>query len=335
MTKPDSHPVQSIEGDETLIARNKAPNFPTHPYAPWVVIAAPLAHLTVYPETIDYPDSEAEDTPRARFLKKQKCRGGHVLQKRGDYDFSHGGVPIFEFSNETNKDPFFDPKHYPFLAAPYLSVEGIGAYHFPDPYAIMPVKEWHVAQAAIAEYSNAVEEHNAAVFKQIVDDRRDGSAVANRGFGNASPFYGLWWRQFYDGVAGDMAKWRNVKRCMGRGGCRAVVRWSEWKERAHVVAEPEEQDDVEKFFIGMVEEEEGKGPVAPPLNLIGMKARDRRKAKKAARRPSKLSVDDGTMPIDGGFSIDVGEGHAAGDDGGVGVVAVARSKPATKRKRKA
>jgi hypothetical protein len=48
-----------------------------NPHA-WVVFAAPLDHVTAYPERVER-------------------RGKRGVHKRADYDFSHQGAPLFEF----------------------------------------------------------------------------------------------------------------------------------------------------------------------------------------------------------------------------------------------
>ncbi|KUJ15154.1 uncharacterized protein LY89DRAFT_735289 [Mollisia scopiformis] len=44
-----------------------------------------------------------------------------------------------------------------------------------------------------------------------------------------SPYYGTWWKIFYEGIYADEARWRRIREAMGRGACRVVVRWEDWQ----------------------------------------------------------------------------------------------------------
>ena len=42
-----------------------------------------------------------------------------------------------------------------------------------------------------------------------------------------APNRGVWWKVFYQRMYEDCARWEKVKKVMGRGRCRVVVRWNE------------------------------------------------------------------------------------------------------------
>lgn len=58
----------------------------------------------------------------------------------------------------------------------------------------------------------------------------DEGVHCNGGVGVQSPNRGVWWEVFYKRMYEDRARWRAVKRAMGRGKCRVVVRWVEFAE---------------------------------------------------------------------------------------------------------
>lgn len=308
-TVPDEHEFSNEKNDTP--APIFPPNFPRPPPGPWVVIAAPLAQLTIYPETIETPPPSAE-RPAARFFKSQrsKCKsnGGHKVHKRIDYDFSHSGIPLFEFSMQSCSDITLNPS-----SVPFLSVEDIGTWYENDSYEKMSGEEWEADQASLQEYIKTCAVADPVKYNMIFDPRLDGTAVENQGFGIASPFKGVWWMQFYNGIYTDACLWRNIKKAMARGECRVVVRWSEWEEAQNKDAE------FHKIIADTLNVDEMLARARQPMNPIGTgrNARERCKTTSGRRRPSKLSVDDGTLPVtencfDTGENIGVGLGISFG-----------------------
>jgi len=255
-----------------------------------MVIAAPLAHLTVYPEIVESPPTSS-NTLATRLLKNQKSKlasgSGRKVQKRIDYDFSHSGVPLFEFSMQFQPEVVLNPS-----SIPYLSVEGIGTWYDGDPYEKLTLDEWDIAQAGFREYVENLAVDDPVRYNAIFDARLDGTAVENRGFGVVSPFKGVWWMEFYNGMYANASRWRNVKKTMSRGECRVVVRWTEWE------CDWVDDMEIEKLLADALTQHRTRGLVGPPLNLIGigMNSQETRQTRSRSRRPSRLSIDDGTLP---------------------------------------
>jgi hypothetical protein len=168
------------------------PNFSFPIPSSWVVFAAPLAHVTVYPETVE------NVPPSPETLKWRPGRPSLKLHKRIDYDFSHDGLPLFEFSSAG----LFDGQRTDFL-----SVERMRGFCAGDQYK---------------EYSD--EEYNAMYEEWL---QRGG--IEGGGFGTIPcPCKGVWWREFYRRVGEDYEMWQRVKRAMEKGKCRIVLRWWEF-----------------------------------------------------------------------------------------------------------
>ena len=123
----------------------------------------------------------------------------HGAQARADYDFSHDGLPLFEFSNTD----FFAGHRTDFL-----SVEKMGGFHPSDEYLPYSDDEYRVLYEAWVA---------------------DGSSETDAFGSKPCPNKGVWWTQFYCRVWEDCEGWRKVKEAMGRGKCRVVLRWDEYK----------------------------------------------------------------------------------------------------------
>ncbi|KAG9243610.1 hypothetical protein BJ878DRAFT_510016 [Calycina marina] len=261
------------------------PNFPQPNPLSWIVIAAPLAHLTIYQEATEKkPSHEADTAPTARFLKKQRSRmsfnSGHKVNKRIDYDFSHSGVPLFEFSMESAEGLFQNVKPIPFL-----SVEGIGSWCPSDPHDWCSKDEWLAQQAAYSRYIPELKAKNPDLYKMMLDTRPDG--IFNRGFGVASPFAGLWWAEFYRGMHIDAGRWRAIRRAMARGACRVVARWTEFVK-----------PDNENEGVEMLSKQGENLDVGPPLRLTeSLPVWMSKERKLEKRKSSRLSIDDGSLPV--------------------------------------
>jgi hypothetical protein len=200
------------------------PNFPSPIPTSWVVFAAPVAHLTVLPQqTEDLPLPSPSPYPFANGKTKQ-------VQKRRDYDFSHAGTPLFEFSSNsvfTNGSPSLN----------FLSVENIGPWSASDPYGELSEEEYAVSRQIFNDncehrrfQSKSQAEHDNDGLNRCGEyDSDDEAAGINYGVGVAAPNKGIWWKEFYRRMYVDRAMWRSVRRAMGRGKCRVVVRWNEFE----------------------------------------------------------------------------------------------------------
>lgn len=181
------------------------PNFP-HPIpTSWVVFALPLANCTAYPETIeDISPSFSSggetsfDSGYHSFFQSES----KVDHKRADYDLSHSGIPIFEFSQKPNVlfkgwtefcakhgelnpksgEPTHDESFYaPALDGSFLSIDEIPSW----------------------------------------DRKKDNNTDFNERVTRE------WWDKWNMGMACEVERWGSIRRAMGRGKCRVVVRWEE------------------------------------------------------------------------------------------------------------
>jgi hypothetical protein len=179
------------------------PNFPHQTPLSWLVFAAPKVHVMTYPEATEDIPQPARQYPFAT--------RSMAINKRVDYDFSFSGVPLFEFSSA---DMFTTTSK----RTEFLSIERMGAWYENDPYL---------------EYS---EEEYKRMYSLWEDGEWDATCSrASDGLdyeGNPKasvppPNRGVWWKVFYQRMHEDCVRWEKVKKAMGRGKCRVVVRWIE------------------------------------------------------------------------------------------------------------
>jgi hypothetical protein len=197
------------------------PNFP-HPIpTSWVVFACPLAHVTPYPESVEkvegensaVPPSPTPTGPKYPFLSASTPP--KKIHKRADYDLSHFGIPIFEFSS---RDLFSGSSE----RIEFLSVDGIGGWDEKDFYNAYTEEEYRDrANEAIDRWEGETNEYDEHMAMDA-----------------PSPNRGVWWEKFYGRMREDSKCWKRVKHAMGRGKCRVVVRWAE----NELVAVEEDED---------------------------------------------------------------------------------------------
>lgn len=167
-------------------------NFPSPTPDSWVVFAAPLAHVTAYRERI-------EKVPSGEGAIGMLGGKSIKLQKRVDYDFSHDGVPLFEFSSSA----LFGSRETEFL-----SVENMVEFDKEDGFE-----------------SYSEEEYGEIYDKWVVAGGSEKDGVGKI----PCPNKGEWWKEFYRRVGEDAEKWKKVKSAMERGKCRVVLRCAQFE----------------------------------------------------------------------------------------------------------
>lgn len=267
------------------------PNFP-HPIPnSWLVFAAPLAHITSYPEAIENVDGIQQPTSAYPFATNASKR----IHKRLDYDFSFSGIPLFEFSSS---ELFSSTAKMDFL-----SVEDIGGWCENDRF----------------------QEYSTEEYKRIFSLWEDGEWITSGEEGGdgedgrgpmPAPNRGAWWKEFYKRMYEDSARWGNVKKAMGRGKCRIVVRW----------AEMDVSDEAMTFGPGGVM---GAAKCMVPVGK-SKGAQGKRQTRSETRRRSALGVGDASVGATVGGVVALGEssksratgnremGRGAGGAGGAG-----------------
>ncbi|TGO30667.1 hypothetical protein BPAE_0004g01260 [Botrytis paeoniae] len=201
------------------------PNFPSPTPTTWLCIAVPLSNITVYPIQPDttLPPSLLEPT----FSHSQHGLPTKKIAKRQDYDFSFQGTPIFEFSTRKlfpqPENPF--PNTAP--TADFLSIEVPRPYDPSDPYLAFPAQVSQnpgLLQREVRKYARAagVKGGELRTYGDMMTDE-SGVDVSEE----VSPNEGIWWCEFYRRITRDRIRWERVKRCMGRGRCRVVLRWQD------------------------------------------------------------------------------------------------------------
>ncbi|TGO80372.1 hypothetical protein BELL_0008g00060 [Botrytis elliptica] len=201
------------------------PNFPSPIPTTWLCIAVPLSNITTYPIQPDttIPPSLLESA----FSHPQHGLPTKKIAKRQDYDFSFQGVPIFEFSTRTLFPQPENPYPNTVPTADFLSIEVPRPYDPSDPYLEFPLQVSQnpgLLQREAQKYARAVGvtgEELRTYGDMMVDE--SGVDVSEE----VSPNEGIWWFEFYRGITRDRIRWEKVKRCMGRGRCRVVLRWQD------------------------------------------------------------------------------------------------------------
>ncbi|KAF7902753.1 hypothetical protein EAF00_002656 [Botryotinia globosa] len=201
------------------------PNFPSPTPTTWLCIAVPISNITTYPIQPDttLPPSLLEST----FAHSQHGLPTKKIAKRQDYDFSFQGTPIFEFSTRTLFPQPENPSPNTAPTADFLSIEVPRPYDPIDPYLEFPPQVSRnpgLLQREVRKYARAagVTGEELHTYGDIMVDE-SGVDVSEE----VSPNEGIWWCEFYRGITRDRIRWERVKRCMGRGRCRVVLRWQD------------------------------------------------------------------------------------------------------------
>ncbi|KAH8749293.1 hypothetical protein BGZ57DRAFT_915253 [Hyaloscypha finlandica] len=187
------------------------PNFQIPIPTSWLVFACPLENVTAYPEALDTQSSTdtSSFSSRTKFLFSSR-RGGKKIYKRKDFDFSHNGLPIFEFNNTTGG--MFNGDDGSELL-PFLEVGEIGPFYSGDEHDIFSDADCEVK----------IGQSGGDNKKYWLDPEQGGNKVE-------SPYKGQWWEVFYQQIAVDAARWEGIRAAMSRGKCRVVIRYTEFTE---------------------------------------------------------------------------------------------------------
>ncbi|ESZ98110.1 hypothetical protein SBOR_1489 [Sclerotinia borealis F-4128] len=239
-------PLVTLSTPSASPSTSTPPNFPHPTPTSWLCLAVPLANITTYPIQ---PDTSLPSSLLETILIKNKHGlPTKKIAKRQDYDFSFQGVPIFEFSTRSlfaatflssslstengvanaNANSDFNENVEPI--ADFLSVNNLPPYDPKDPYRQFPSQvtqnpELLHSIACKYAYESGLRGEKLATFGEImVDDQ--GIDISEE----LSPNEGVWWSVFYRGMSADRIKWAKIRRSMGRGRCRVVVRWQDVPE---------------------------------------------------------------------------------------------------------
>ncbi|RFU26028.1 hypothetical protein B7463_g10317, partial [Scytalidium lignicola] len=187
------------------------PNFPSPAPTSWVVFAAPLSHVTTYPITteLEYSTPNPTFNYNGNYNGSNNVRNLHLVSKRLDFDFSHQGIPLFEFSNINN---FTSTSTLPFLSIP----RPLPPYEENDSYAPYTDDEY---EEILSRWEESEEYANR---NRPADDPMD----------LPCPNRGVWWNRFYKELYDDCKTWEKIKAAMGRGKCRVMCRWLERDEES-------------------------------------------------------------------------------------------------------
>ncbi|KAF7864001.1 hypothetical protein EAF04_006966 [Stromatinia cepivora] len=215
------------------------PNFPTPAPTTWLCLAVPLSNITTYPIQPDttLPSSLLEES----LLKKKHGLPTKKIARRQDYDFSFQGIPIFEFSTRklfgptipsTSSSTTSSTSHDPPTASQpsisdFLCISDLPPYEPQDPYLPFPPhisQNPELLQHFARKYAHAagVRDEELHTFGDVMEDV-SGVDISEE----LSPNEGIWWSAFYRGITRDRICWERVRRAMGRGRCRVVVRWQD------------------------------------------------------------------------------------------------------------
>ncbi|KAJ8066075.1 hypothetical protein OCU04_005167 [Sclerotinia nivalis] len=236
-------PLLTIISPLNNFSTSTPPNFPSPTPTTWLCLAVPLANITTYPIQSDttLPSSLLEET----LLKNKYGLPTKKIARRQDYDFSFQGIPIFEFSTRELFSPT-SPSTFPSSSnsnshstshepsttnqppiSDFLSISGLPPYDPQDPYLPFPPhisQNPELLQHFARKYAHAagVPAEELRTFGEMMEDE-SGVDVSEE----LSPNEGIWWSAFYRGITRDRIAWERVRRSMGRGRCRVVVRWQD------------------------------------------------------------------------------------------------------------
>jgi hypothetical protein len=212
------------------------PNFP-HPYpTSWLVFACPTAHVTSYPSVVETPSSSTspetstQTKPNYPFLRSNNtnvaARRGKKIHKRKDFDFSHQGTPLFEFSSLD----LFPTTSNSQQTRSFLSVENLGRFfHGQDEYDEFSDEEYKSVIQQWEDCGYRLGDREMDGGRSRDGDDRGEEEGHEREKELPSPYKGHWWESFYEGMYRDAARWSRVRAAMGMGMCRVVVRWVEYQ----------------------------------------------------------------------------------------------------------
>lgn len=145
------------------------------------------------------------------------------MQKRTDYDFSHSGIPLFEFSCSDLFTKLTGTR------CEFLSVEDLGSFYRGDFFTLMSEEDYNY-------YKSELEMHQIRCEQMHLEHEPTVEGADNlipeRQLGSACPYYGQWWEKFWGQMWWDARRWQEIRLSMGRGKCRIVVRWNEWEEES-------------------------------------------------------------------------------------------------------
>jgi hypothetical protein len=197
-------PYSKAASPEINTVNPTPPNFPHPTPLSWLVFAAPKAHITTYPESVENYDGSI---PKHPFATQSP-----TIHKRTDYDFSFSGIPLFEFSSAD----IFTPTS---ARTEFLSIEQMGAWYENDPYTAYSEEEyrrmfslWEDGEWGLISVGSR---------KGCFDEEGRPTAPI------PPPNRGVWWKVFYEKMKKDVERWKKIRSAMGRGKCRVVVRWVE------------------------------------------------------------------------------------------------------------
>ncbi|KAK2629815.1 hypothetical protein QTJ16_000635 [Diplocarpon rosae] len=215
----------------------------------WVVFACPASNVTSYPEGKDDSAPPSHPAPNAPPLRRSQQNAFRTVHKRKDYDFSHQGVPLFEFSSSSLFPTPTRALHF------FLSVDGLGGWDETDTYGTCSEREWKARVAAWGAAFDSLRNEQTKMDERVGRSRELEEPCAYRG---------IWWPKFFEGVYADEARWRRIREAMSKGKCRVVVRWAELEQQAST---REREEDV--FVPGFGVEEEGEDGVGLGVQLNG------------------------------------------------------------------
>ncbi|KAH8819868.1 hypothetical protein F5884DRAFT_762034 [Xylogone sp. PMI_703] len=188
---PSINPSQSV---------SVPPNFPSPIPVSWVAFAAPQSHITTYPETSSgYKLGAANPGYKPDHL---------LVDKRLELDFSHQGIPLFEFSS---MNIFTASKVFPFLAAN------------------IPLPPFDEENDTYMPYTDDEYEEILSRWEESEDFAKRGRPI-DEPFELPCPNQGEWWSAFHKELSADCRTWEKIKAAMGRGKCRVVCQWVERQE---------------------------------------------------------------------------------------------------------
>jgi hypothetical protein len=199
------------------------PNFPNPIPTSFIVFALPSSNLTPYDEITETIIPTPFATPVPVSCNRRPWVTiplGKTIYKRKDYDLSHQGIPLFEFGGAAKV--FGEDS-----IEQFLSVEALGPWYEGDPYASQKPEDYEELhrrwKQAIDEdaQEECMELAAQGLSRNIRDPRHE----------PPTPFQGIWWDRFYKGIYEDAERWRAVRRAMGVGHLRVVVRWVEYEPK--------------------------------------------------------------------------------------------------------
>lgn len=264
-----------------------APNFPRPIPTSFVVFACPLSNLTHYDEITEGVAPTPPTTPFSRNNIPGTARPvDKKIHKRKDYDLSHQGLPLFEFGGSK----FFGPNSN----KQFLSVEALGPWYEGDPFSLMDPEKYRCFKN---QWLDSIIEDDEFEYEELVDEgkKRYARKISDE---PPTPFEGVWWERFYQGIYEDCERWRAVRRAMGLGKLRVVVRWAE-SQAAHPTHIDLTQDTEMAgtgFYGGAYGaiggDRKGKGKVMPESYNT-----QRGRGRGEQRKPSNLSINYGDILI--------------------------------------